>query len=128
MIRVGRPWNPLLLLMGPGPFSLMHLARSNKSSSEGDTSGEGKFEYTDCDSIWSRILGRNPDKSFKSFPLALQIHLYSFALSFYLFKLTQTKNMKYEQHYPNVSHSPSVHASIRTYVKKSPNHLLTQSL
>jgi hypothetical protein len=37
MIRVGRPWNLLLLLMGPGPFSLMHSARSNKSSSEGDT-------------------------------------------------------------------------------------------
>ena len=37
MIRVGRPWNLLLLLMGPGPYSLMHLARSNKSSSEGDT-------------------------------------------------------------------------------------------
>ncbi len=36
MIRVGRPWNPLLLLMGPGSFSLMHSARSNKSSSEGD--------------------------------------------------------------------------------------------
>ncbi len=38
MIRVGRSWNLLLLLMGPGPFSLMHSARSNKSSSEGDTS------------------------------------------------------------------------------------------
>jgi hypothetical protein len=38
MIRVGRPWNLLLLLVGPGPFSLMHSARSNKSSSEGDTS------------------------------------------------------------------------------------------
>jgi len=37
MIRVGRPWNLLLLLMGPGPISLMHPARSNKSSSEGDT-------------------------------------------------------------------------------------------
>jgi hypothetical protein len=33
----GRPWNLLLLLMGPGPFSLMQSARSNKSSSEGDT-------------------------------------------------------------------------------------------
>jgi hypothetical protein len=37
MIRVGRPWNLLLLLGGPGPISLMHSARSNKSSSEGDT-------------------------------------------------------------------------------------------
>ncbi len=37
MIRVGRPRNLLLLLMGPGPISLMHSARSNKSSSEGDT-------------------------------------------------------------------------------------------
>jgi hypothetical protein len=37
MIRVGRPWNLLLLLVGPGPFSLMHPASSNKSSSEGDT-------------------------------------------------------------------------------------------
>jgi hypothetical protein len=36
MIRVGRPWNLLLLLVGPGPISLMHSARSNKSS-EGDT-------------------------------------------------------------------------------------------
>jgi hypothetical protein len=37
MIRVGRPWNLLLLLVGPGPISLMHSPRSNKSSSEGDT-------------------------------------------------------------------------------------------
>jgi hypothetical protein len=37
MIRVGRPLNLLLLLMGRGPFSLMHSARSNKSSPEGDT-------------------------------------------------------------------------------------------
>ena len=37
MIRVGRPWNLLLLLVGPGPISLMHSARSNKSSSEVDT-------------------------------------------------------------------------------------------
>ena len=29
MIRVGRPWNLLLLLVGPGPISLMHSARSN---------------------------------------------------------------------------------------------------
>ncbi len=37
MTRVGRPWTLLLLLVGPGPISLMHSARSNKSSSEGDT-------------------------------------------------------------------------------------------
>ncbi len=37
MIRLGRPWNLLLLVVGPGPISLMHSARSNKSSSEGDT-------------------------------------------------------------------------------------------
>jgi hypothetical protein len=37
MTRVGRPWTLLLLLVGPGPTSLMHSARSNKSSSEGDT-------------------------------------------------------------------------------------------
>ncbi len=37
MIWVGRPWNLLLLLVGPGPISVMHSARSNKSSSEGDT-------------------------------------------------------------------------------------------
>ncbi len=37
MTRVGRPWTLLLLLVGPGPIWLMHSARSNKSSSEGDT-------------------------------------------------------------------------------------------
>ncbi len=37
MIRVGRPLNLLLLLMGPGPSSLLHSTRSNKSSYEGDT-------------------------------------------------------------------------------------------
>ncbi len=37
MIKVSRPWNLLLLLVGPGPISLMHSARSNKSSSKGDT-------------------------------------------------------------------------------------------
>jgi len=40
MIRVGRPWNLLLLVVGPGPISLMHSARSNKSSSEGDTTDD----------------------------------------------------------------------------------------
>ncbi len=29
MTRVGRPWTLLLLLVGPGPISLMHSARSN---------------------------------------------------------------------------------------------------
>ncbi len=29
MTRVGRPWTLLMLLVGPGPFSLMHSARSN---------------------------------------------------------------------------------------------------
>ncbi len=37
MIRVGRPWNLLLLLMGPRPSSLLHSTRSDKSSPEGDT-------------------------------------------------------------------------------------------
>jgi hypothetical protein len=29
MIRVARPWNLLLLLLGPGPSSLLHSTRSN---------------------------------------------------------------------------------------------------
>jgi hypothetical protein len=29
MIRIGRPWNPLLLFIGPGPSLLLHSTRSN---------------------------------------------------------------------------------------------------
>jgi hypothetical protein len=68
MIRVGRPWNLMLLLEGPGPFSLMHLARSNKSSSQGDTDGVlgekyGKREIKSYNvSKNYGKLGKNPGK------------------------------------------------------------------
>jgi hypothetical protein len=38
---------------------------------------------------WGYILGRNPDKSFQSFLLVIDSHIYNFALWFLFLKLTQ---------------------------------------